>query len=122
MIYTGYFAKYKKYIENNLYPVSIAGKAPEFYKGSEYKKLAPKYGFFKAWKNGEIDNFGYVECFNKEVLEGLNQNDIQKELYDLSEGKDIVLLCYEKPGDFCHRHLVADWLEHANIRVDEYEI
>ncbi len=19
-------------------------------------------------------------------------------------------MCYEKPGDFCHRHLVADWL------------
>ena len=23
---------------------------------------------------------------------------------------DIALVCYEKPGDFCHRHLVADWL------------
>ena len=31
-------------------------------------------------------------------------------------------MCYEKPGDFCHRHLVADWLEsNFGWRVDEYD-
>lgn len=24
--------------------------------------------------------------------------------------KDICLVCYERPSDFCHRRLVADWL------------
>ena len=24
---------------------------------------------------------------------------------------DIILLCYEEPGEFCHRRLVADYLE-----------
>lgn len=28
---------------------------------------------------------------------------------------NIVLLCYEKPEDFCHRHLVADWLNSSKI-------
>ena len=34
--------------------------------------------------------------------------------------KDVVLLCYEKPPQFCHRHLVAKWLEkELNIKVEE---
>ena len=34
----------------------------------------------------------------------------------------IALVCYEKPSDFCHRHLVAKWInENTNIEVREYE-
>lgn len=25
-------------------------------------------------------------------------------------GKEPVLICYESPGAFCHRHILADWL------------
>ena len=32
-----------------------------------------------------------------------------QEIYDLL--KDKVLLCYEDPLLFCHRHIVAAWLE-----------
>jgi hypothetical protein len=36
------------------------------------------------------------------------------ELMKLSDNKDICLLCYEIPGMFCHRHLVAKWFtEHG---------
>lgn len=46
-----------------------------------------------------------------EVIEDLKRfsNDIDK----------IVLLCYEKPNDFCHRHLVSNWL-HDVIDIKEY--
>lgn len=37
----------------------------------------------------------------------------------LSGGKDIALICYEKPTDFCHRHLVAEWLTTNGIKCDE---
>jgi uncharacterized protein (DUF488 family) len=26
-------------------------------------------------------------------------------------GADVILLCWEPPGVFCHRSLVAEWLE-----------
>ena len=40
-------------------------------------------------------------------------------LSDLDVG-ETVLLCWEKPGDFCHRRLVADWLEKAiGIKISE---
>ena len=35
---------------------------------------------------------------------------------------DIALLCYEKPDDFCHRHLVADWLNKNGYKCEEYVI
>lgn len=51
-MYTGYYAQLKKYLADGLYPVSIAGKCPDWYHGAEYKKLAPKWSFFSEWKNG----------------------------------------------------------------------
>ena len=50
-MYTGYFAKLKSYEEAGLVPVSIAAKAPDWYHGAQYKKLAPKWSFFSEWKN-----------------------------------------------------------------------
>ena len=46
----------------------------------------------------------------------LNPQEILGEILNLSEG-DIALVCYEKPGDFCHRHLVASWLPYE---ITEY--
>lgn len=38
-------------------------------------------------------------------------------------GPDVVLLCYEKPGQFCHRRLVAEWFEQElGLVVPELEI
>ena len=36
--------------------------------------------------------------------------EVLKEIASLF-GEDASLLCYEKPGDFCHRRIVAEWLE-----------
>ena len=33
--------------------------------------------------------------------------------------KEVTFLCWEKPGDFCHRHLVADWLRNAGYEISE---
>ena len=52
------------------------------------------------------------ERFNEEVLMPICQRGVAiRELEALTKvpHSKIVLLCYEKPGDFCHRHLVADW-------------
>lgn len=118
-IYTSYFAKSKN-IPEDIIKISIAGKAPIGYQGIEYKKLAPKYGFFMKWKETQDNNF-YIEHFNSEVLDTLNAAQVYSELEQLSKAKDCVLLCYEKPSNFCHRHLVANWFkEKLNISVEEY--
>jgi uncharacterized protein (DUF488 family) len=93
--------------------VSIAGKAPNWYKGKEYKKLAPKYWFFKKFKEDGDETF-YKEQYQKEVLDTLNPKEIYENL------KDSTLICWETKGKFCHRRLVAEWLENKlNINIPE---
>ena len=118
MIYTSYFAKLKS-LPDNIIPISICGKAPDWYKGLQYKKLAPKYNLFIKWKdNRDIDY--YTKCFNEQVLDKLDVEDTVSELIDLHSGIDIALICYEKPEDFCHRHLVAEWLRKNGSKCDQY--
>ena len=133
MIYTSYFAKLKS-LPDNIVPISICGKAPDWYKGLQYKKLAPKYDFFMKWKENH-DNDYYIKCFNEQVLDKLNAEQVIKELDslllnqtttidysgDLKEVPRIALICYEKPSDFCHRHLVADWLNKNGLQCKEWQ-
>ena len=102
MIYTSYFAKLKELENHNIIPISICAKAPDWYKGLQYKKLPPKYGFFMEWKKNHDNNY-YIEHFQAEVLDGLDATTVIKELNYLVpnvNGKDIALICYEKPSDF----------------------
>lgn len=124
MIYTSYFAKLKELENHNIIPISICGKAPDWYKGLQYKKLAPKYGFFMEWKRNH-DNEYYIEHFQKEVLDGLDATevilDFSRMAYGFNAGEnDIALICYEKPSDFCHRHLLAEWLNQNGFKCEEW--
>lgn len=113
-MYTGYYAKLKEYKQAGLIPVSIAGKAPDWYDGLEYKKLAPKWSFFSEWKYGSHkgDNEYYISQFDTKVLKETSVENVLADLANLSNGEldKVILLCYEKPTDFCHRHLVANWI------------
>ena len=52
---TSYFANIKN-LPNNFIPIAICGKAPDGWDGLCYKRLAPKWEFFKVWKDNH-DNF-----------------------------------------------------------------
>ena len=120
-IYTTYFANICN-LPENIIPISIAGKPPEKWNGIEYKKLAPKWSFFSEWKKTH-DNDYYIEHFYSEVLGNLNPEMVMSELIKISfdnNNKDIAFVCYEVPKDFCHRHLVANWLNRNGYCVKEY--
>ena len=118
-IYTSYYAKCRR-IPHTITRISIAGKAPAGYRGIEYKVLAPKKEFFMKWKENHDNNY-YIKCFNEQVLSHLNPVEVYNRLEELSFGQDIVLICYEKSGDFCHRYIVADWLsKNLGIEVKEW--
>lgn len=107
---TSYFAKYKG--EN---AVSIAGKCPKWYTGRQYKKLAPKYNWWKKWHDEKLSEEWYIEQYYKTILNKLDAKKVYEEL-----GKNAVLLCWEKSGKFCHRHLVAEWFQkELGIEVNE---
>ena len=122
---TSYFAKLKN-IEN---PVSIAGWPPAFYNGPKYLKLAPKKDWFFKWKEArksgqytEEEAIAiYKELYKRTVLDLLDPHQVYQELCNIYNTDNVTLLCYEKPGDFCHRHLVAEWLNNAGYNVTEKE-
>ena len=96
------------------YAYSIAGRAPDWYRGKQYRKLAPKIWFFQEWKKTGDNDF-YIYHFQREVLDILDPAVVYQELGDRA-----ILLCWEPPKLFCHRHLVADWLERSlGIKIEE---
>lgn len=123
MIYTSYFANLKN-IPKEIIPISICGKTPSWYNGLEYKKIAPKYDFFMEWKMIH-DNDYYIKCYQEQVLDKLNTKNVMNELWEIMhdngfDDESICLICYEKPTDFCHRHLVKDWLNKEGYYCKEF--
>lgn len=120
---TGYFARLKAYTDAGYVPVSIALKTPDWYNGYIYKKLSPPWWLLTDFKNGshKDDTEFYTKYFNTEILDKLKANVVIKELETLTNEtrNNIILLCYEKPGTFCHRHLVSKWLRHNGIHCIE---
>lgn len=117
--YTTYFANVRN-LPKGVVPISICGKAPDAWKGLEYRKLAPKWWFFKEWKENH-DNEFYVRNYNAEVLDKLNPDDVWNDLRDMSKDASFALVCYEKPDDFCHRHLVSEWLRKYGYEIEEFK-
>lgn len=64
-----------------------------------------------------------LEHFKSEVLEHLDAASTVMKLCYLTlnfDSEDIALICYEKPSDFCHRHLVAEWLNQNGFKCEEW--
>ncbi|MBQ7105814.1 MAG: hypothetical protein IJN90_08155 [Bacilli bacterium] len=91
------------------------------YEGKCYPKLAPKLSFWKKWHDNigliteEENNSFYIREYYNQILSKLNP----KEVYD--ELDNSTLLCYEDSNLFCHRHIVAEWLE-LTLGVSIYEV
>jgi uncharacterized protein YeaO (DUF488 family) len=129
-IYTSYFSNIenlrKKY--KNLTFISIAGITPEIENVEIFKlkELMPKYEWWKIWHDkfkedleSEESKQWYIKKYNETVLSKLNVKEIFQKMYDISKGKDIILLCYETPEKFCHRHLVSEWLNRNGVYCEE---
>jgi hypothetical protein len=115
-IYTSYYSK-TKYFPDKSKLVSISldcGRLAKF-EGRVYKKLTPPYDLLQHWhKHKDVDY--YTINYHERVLNKLNPHEVAKEL-----GDGAVLICYEKNGDFCHRHLVAEWFRNAGIDCEEFK-
>lgn len=106
MIYTSYFAKYRG--RNG---VSIARTQPTTH--PEYPDLMPSWYLLKDYKNNNIDEAEYEHEYYRDVLSHLDPAKVAADL----NGK--VLLCWERPENFCHRHIVAEWLNKHGYLVEE---
>ncbi len=120
MFYTGYYSKFKQYDSAGLKTISISrtwpngivpyGKIPELY---------PDKDTLWSYKNGEIDEMEYTRRY-LDQLDKLGIRDILLKIHHY--GDDVILLCWEAPGKFCHRHILADYINrNSKLNIKEYE-
>lgn len=128
MLYTSYFAKIRKF-PDNIIPVSIARFQPKWLNNIIIcDELSPTPKILELYKkNNNIND--YIKKYNEDILSKYNSKDIIHLIENKTGLKNIMnnpnihiaLCCYEKPTDFCHRHLLADFLEKENIIIQELD-
>ena len=110
MIYTCSHKNYQSTIYKTYAISGNRGKNVN-YQGKYFQYLAPKLSFWKIWhQNQEItpqyeNDYYYIKSYYYQVLKKLNPQEILNQL------DNSILLCYEESFEFCHRHIVAAWLE-----------
>lgn len=116
-IYTSYFGNMKRLSAAGIMPIGIARWKPRFYNGVNMFSVAPtRYMLSDACGQEE-----YIKLYN-EILRSRGAQNILNEIESIAKGRNVALLCYEKPGDFCHRHLLADFLnKELGLNISEYE-
>ena len=82
--------------------VGISQGVPKWFDGEVFKPLAPTWAMVRMKDMEE-----YTRLYKSRILAPLDPVKLAAEL------DNSILLCWEKPGEFCHRRLVAEWLEAA---------
>lgn len=124
-IATGYFAKAKTYAAMGYALVSIAKVAPWFVAKEltlyDCDELKPTDDIL-ALKDSPIE---YEKKYRLDVLSKVTPMKVFNRLYLIARqefSSKVALLCYESPGKFCHRHIVANWLtENLVQKVEEID-
>ncbi len=107
-VYTGNYEQCKA---GNLISISYDKGEDAGFKGKCIPELAPDLDLLLRYKDNigivpaEVNEREYIEQYYTSVLSQVN-------IEELLEGEeDPILLCYEKGQEFCHRHVVADYIE-----------
>jgi uncharacterized protein YeaO (DUF488 family) len=124
IFHTSNYASLDKIPENYI-KVSISGAISDQIAENidvHEKRLAPSWDIYKEYK--ETNDYKlYTKRFKEEILSNVDLDDIIEELRTNYGDKHVVLLCYEKPNEFCHRHIVAEAIEEKyGIQVPEVGI
>ena len=106
-------SNYKSFINASKVTISISRDcgADAEYIGDTYLDLAPEKTLLKKYHQniGKIPEYENVMNYITEYWNNvLSKLDPEKVYNDLNNK---ILLCYERSNEFCHRHVVAAWLE-----------
>lgn len=120
MIYTGYYSKLKMYKESGLKAISISRTEPKSITvDGKIIELAPSQELFEKSKSGCISNMEYTSMY-LDQLDTLGIKNILLLIHNY--GDDVVLLCWEAPNKFCHRHILADYInKRTKLEIKEYD-
>lgn len=124
MIYTSYFANVNK-LPKDFVKVSISRFPPKWLEGQikQCSVLAPSAELLKAYKSHQISDLEYIDWYKQQIsslpIETKRKLFNRLKFYANSSEHNLVLLCYEVPGQFCHRHIFADMCS-PTFSIKEY--
>ena len=107
-IYTSFFSNWRNFPEGSL-EISITRFPPKNWTGLELRSLAPSAELLKMYKNKEIDEYMFAQKYIQEISDRGITRGLLNTFFKSLEFDNIILLCYEKKGDFCHRNILASW-------------
>lgn len=139
--YTSYYANFGN-IPKDYICIGISRTCPDWFKGNHisnfsfYKNniLAPSESILWNYKEGKITQEEYTKQYITDLLTSVQTELKQPDVPSWIEYMDnffatqcytkwdaIVFMCYEKPSDFCHRHLFRRLLNNIyHIQCDEF--
>lgn len=118
-IFTSYFGNSRKLKEAGVNMICVAIGIPRFIAGiPQMLNVCPT----RYMVSGPCSREEYLKLYDR-ILASQDANQVVKQIEMLSGGKDVALCCYEKPGDFCHRHILAKWItENTGIEITEFGV
>ncbi len=118
-IFTSYFGNSRKLKEAGIKIICVAIGKPRFIAGiPQMLNVCPT----RYMVSGPCSHDEYLKLYDR-ILASQDATQVVKQIEMLSGGKDVALCCYEKPGDFCHRHILAKWItENTGIEITEFGV
>lgn len=118
-VYTSYFGISKKFPRDKFIRTAVCYKVPAGI--GIWNNVVPDADLVYGLKRGEITKEYYEQKY-LEMLESRKQWIAENIPYMKNSEKDIVLLCYEKSDEWCHRHILAKFLnDNFDLNVTEYK-
>ena len=118
---TGIYKQIEEEKNNGFISISLYSSNNDFVK-HEYKSLAPNWKLYEDLKSKKITEEKFILTYN-EQLDTLNPRMVFEDLNSLVSGYEPILMTDGSKKKFCHRHLVAEWLEkNLDVIVEEYKI
>lgn len=103
-MYTSYFANWRNYPPDKFQAIAIVRTTPKYVHYMNIVELAPP----KKMKHLPPESLAIA--YRKYLNNNRDAKGICMQIAKICGDKIPVLLCYEKPHEFCHRHILREWL------------
>jgi hypothetical protein len=92
--------------------VAISRGVPRGWRGTRCTVLAPPRPLIKI-----MDEATFIPLYRAQVLDKLDPMEVILAM----GGDNFIMLCWEPPGEFCHRRVVAAWMrKETGVLVEEF--
>lgn len=109
-VFTSCFKFAKGLDSSRFFVVSISRFPPRGFQGYCCYDFAPSADLLKRFKGG-LSQYHYGVRYRRDVLDRVDVHRVFEGLARLACGRDIVLCCFEPAFDFCHRRLLARYVQ-----------